>query len=366
MAVASKASVTERLVTAGVALAERGAPDRLVRRAMRAAVGRRLSSEVARSTTERTRWLAQWADGPIALVPDEANRQHYEVPPEFFELILGPRLKYSSALWAVGHREDTLAQAEERMLDLTIDQAGITPGARVLDLGCGWGSLSLRMAERFPTATVLAVSNSRPQGDFIRQRARAADLDNIEHQVVDVNALAEADLGDHFDRVVSVEMLEHVRNHARLFEVVAGRLRAGGAFYVHVFAHRNLFWPFADDGAANWMARHFFTGGVMPSHHLFERLLAESISRGEGRPLLEVAERWWFNGTHYARTLDAWLDRLDADRPAVTEVLAPVYGDDTDRWVQRWRMFLMACSELFGYADGTEWGVSHQLLSRPS
>ncbi|MDH4278835.1 MAG: cyclopropane-fatty-acyl-phospholipid synthase family protein [Acidimicrobiia bacterium] len=367
MAIASMAEVKERMVRVGIGLAERRAPDRLVRRAMRAAVERRLAAEIGRPAIDRARWRREWADGPIALVPDEANRQHYDVPPEFFELILGPRLKYSSALWETG-TNDTLAQAEERMLDLTITQAGITDGMRILDLGCGWGSLSLRIAERFPAAQVVAISNSKPQGDFIRGRAASwpgGPLVNIEHRVVDVNALADADFGDRFDRIVTVEMLEHVRNHRRLFGELAELLHPDGALYLHVFAHRNLFWPFTDEGSVNWMARYFFTGGIMPSHDLFGEILDPIGWDGVGGPPLEVNRRWWFNGTYYARTLDAWLARLDANRAAVVDVLRPVYGTDTDVWVQRWRMFLMACSELFDYADGSEWGVSHQLLTRP-
>ena len=318
---------------------------------MRAAIGRRLETERARPEDDRRRWLAEWMEGPIALVPDEANRQHYEVPPEFFELILGPRLKYSSCLWSPGA---TLSQAEVAMLDRTIDQAGVEDGMRVLDLGCGWGSVSLRIAERFPEATVVAVSNSGPQGQFIRRRAADSGLDNVEHRVVDVNRLTDAGLAEDglFDRVVSVEMLEHVRNHRRIFADIADLLTADGALHVHVFAHRTLFWPFEDRGEGDWMARTFFTGGVMPSHDLFERL---------GGPLT-VDRRWWFPGHHYALTLDAWLGRLDSRVDEVTRVLQPVYGGDTERWVQRWRMFLMACSELFGFAGGSEWGVSHQLM----
>ena len=349
---------------AAIAAAERGAPDVAVRAGMRAAIARRLAAEQKRSDRDRDAWLQQWSAGPIALVPDEANRQHYEVPSSFFELILGPRLKYSSCLWGdPGSRwSPGLAEAEVAMLDVTIDrclgQADIEDGMRFLDLGCGWGSVSSRLAERFPSASILAVSNSASQGDFIRGRATAQGLTNVEHRVVDVNDLGGALQGEQFDRVVSVEMLEHVRNHRRLFDDVAELLVNGGAFYIHVFAHRDLFWPFEDDGEANWMARYFFTGGVMPSRRMFGELLADDSSA------LTVESDWWFNGSHYARTLDAWLGRLDDNRDAVTEVLGSVYGSDTERWVQRWRMFLMACSELFGYAGGSEWGVSHQLLRR--
>lgn len=357
------ARMGERLAGAAIGAAERGVSDAVVRAGMRAAIGHRLASERSRSDAERDAWLDDWANGAIALVPDEANRQHYEVPPGFFELILGSRLKYSSCLWELGDPTDSLDAAELRMLDLTIDGVGVSQpagpasGMRVLDLGCGWGSLSLRLAERLPTVSVLAVSNSAPQGDFIRARAEAAGLDNVEHRVVDVNDVGAALAGQRFDRVVSVEMLEHVRNHRRLFSEVAELLVPGGALYLHVFAHRDLFWPFDDDGQANWMARHFFSGGVMPSRRLFAQVL------GDDGPLRVERDRW-FNGEHYALTLDAWLDRLDTERDAVAAVLTPVYGADTERWIQRWRMFLMACSELFGYADGTEWGVSHQLLRR--
>lgn len=370
--------VAEPLAAAAVDLAERGAPDRVVRAGMRAAIGRRLATERRRDPMERVRWLEEWSRGPIALVPDQANEQHYEVPAAFFELILGPRLKYSSGLWAGG---DDLAAAELAMLDLTIDRAGVADGMTVLDLGCGWGSISLRLAERFPSARVVAVSNSTSQGAFIADRARALGLDNLTHRVVDVNCLA-ATLGPgpgpgpgpgtgagskpgtgliepgRFDRVISVEMLEHVRNHRALLSTLATLLAPGGEVYVHVFAHRELYWPFEDDGAANWMTRYFFSGGIMPSADLFERITATDEVG------LWAVDRRWFNGTHYANTLDAWLDRIDANRDRVHSVLRPVYGPDTDRWIQRWRMFMMACSELFGYDGGDEWGVVHTRLSR--
>ncbi len=348
--------VVDDAVRAGIEVAERGGPDRLLRAGMRAAIGRRLAAERARGDEERRQWLEAWSNGPVALVPEEANRQHYEVPASFFELILGPRLKYSAGLW---EPDDDLAASELRMLDRTIDQAGVADGMRVLDLGCGWGSVSLRVAERFPSATVLAVSNSASQGEFIAARASAAGLGKVEHRVVDVNGLHRAGLtaDGRFDRIISVEMLEHVRNHRRLF----GRLRDlstdDGRVYVHVFAHRDRFYPFEDEGSANWMTHYFFSGGVMPSADLFPRITAEYETG------LVVEGTWWYPGHHYARTLDAWLERIDADRNRIEAVLGPVYGPDTKRWIQRWRMFMMACSELFGFDGGTEWGVVHHRMA---
>ena len=291
--------------------------------------------------------LEKWHHGPIALVPDLANAQHYEVPSSFFELVLGPRLKYSSCLW---ESPDTdLESAEEAMLAVTAERAGIQDGMRVLDLGCGWGSLSLWIAEHFPAASVVAVSNSQSQGQLIREYAQRRGLGNVEHHVVDVNDLQ---LQGSFDAVVSVEMLEHIRNHPALLDRLATAATPGATLFVHVFAHRKLFWEFTDRGPGDWMARYFFSGGIMPSHARMGELFAP----------FSIDESWWINGTHYERTLNAWLDRLDANRDSVTGVLRPVYGDDTSVWMQRWRMFFMASAEFFGYGNGDVNGVSHHLV----
>lgn len=332
-----------------VGAAEQGLPDRAVRWGMRTAIARKLREERRSPEGRREAWVGEWQSGPVALVPDVANRQHYEVPARFFELILGPRLKYSACLWEPG--TPGLAGAEEAMLELTCRRAGIEDGMKVLDLGCGWGSLSTWVAERYPACRVVAVSNSASQGDHVRSRARAMGLSNLEHRVVDVNHL---DLAERFDRVVSVEMMEHVRNHPELFGRLRRLLDPDGRVFVHVFSHRSLTWPFEDRSAGDWMARTFFSGGIMPSH----RLIPEAAARRG----FELEEAWIVDGTHYRRTLDAWLDRLDARPDEARAALDGVYRDGPDVWVQRWRMFLMACSELFGYAGGAEWGVSHYRL----
>ncbi|MFO7549722.1 MAG: cyclopropane-fatty-acyl-phospholipid synthase family protein [Acidimicrobiia bacterium] len=336
----------DALVTRLVDAAESGLPDRVVRLGMRAAIAGKLRSERQLGDDHRRNLLDAWHAGPVALVPEAANLQHYEVPAGFFQLVLGPRLKYSACLWQSGA---DLAGAEEGMLDLTCRRAGLEDGMAVLDLGSGWGSLSLWIAERYPGCRIVAVSNSASQQAFVQTRAESLGLANLEVGVADVNAF---DAGARFDRVMSVEMMEHVRNHPELFSRIHRWVQPGGAVFVHVFSHRDLFWPYEDTGPGDWMARSFFSGGIMPSH----RVLPEAAA-----PWFELDDAWIVDGTHYRRTLDAWLRRFDARAGEVRAVLAGA-GPDPDRWMQRWRMFLMACSELFGFAGGSEWGVSHYLF----
>lgn len=337
-------------VGAAVGLVERGwVPDPLVRFGIRRLLGGRLASERRRSPASAEARLAAWrkatAAAPVALAPEAANRQHYEVPAEFYRLVLGPRLKYSACLFPPG--VDSLAAAEEEMLALSAERARLADGQRVLDLGCGWGSMSLWIAERFPRSRVVAISNSARQGEHLRAAAARRGLGNVEHRVADVNGLA---LEERFDRIVSIEMLEHVRNHAELFRRLEHWLAPGGELFVHVFCHRELAYPFEDQGPTDWMARHFFTGGVMPSADLLPAV------RGN----LALAGQWLLSGTHYQRTCEAWLTNLDAHRAEARAILTPVYGArQVDRWLERWRLFFLACAELFGYRGGREWGVAH-------
>jgi cyclopropane-fatty-acyl-phospholipid synthase len=336
----------ERLMNGGVALAERRAvPDLLIRAGMRRVISARLdsiSSGGFPAYLEESSW-----NGPIAEETDTANRQHYEVPPEFFALVLGPRLKYSCALWSPGVQE--LGAAEEAMLSLYDERALLEDGQTVLDLGCGWGSLSLWVAERYPNSEVVAVSNSRPQGEYIEKQAADLGLGNLRVETADINRF---EPNTRFDRILSIEMLEHVRNHRLLFSRIAGWLWDDGLVFTHVFAHQDHSYRYETDGAANWMARTFFTGGVMPSRSLLPEV---------ARPQMAVHEEWWIPGSHYARTCEAWLDRLDRSRSQVHQALTPVYGNaDVDVWVQRWRMFFMACSEMFAFDGGRQWGVVHQ------
>lgn len=334
-------------------LAERGwIPEPLVRAGIRRLLKGRLAAEAARHA-EPERALALFVRGmagsEVAPVPHLANRQHYEVPPAFFEVVLGPHLKYSACLWGPG--TESLDHAEAAMLALTCDRARVADGQRVLDLGCGWGSLTLFAAARFPGARFTAVSNSAAQGAFIRARAQDRGLSNVEVLTADVNRFAPE---GRFDRVVSVEMFEHVRNWPELLRRVRGWLEADGRLFAHVFAHRRYAYPFEIDGDGDWMARNFFTGGIMPSHDLFSRV---------GSPF-DLEARWLVSGRHYARTAEAWLARLDAGRDrAIAALSTAMPAADAERQVGRWRLFFLACAELFGFAGGDEWGVSHNLLA---
>ena len=324
-------------------------PDPLLRLGIRRMVaGRRREIRdlgVEGALAAKQAFLEEAAKGPIALSTDRANAQHYEVPPAFFEQVLGPRLKYSCALF--GDERDTLALAEERMLALTCERTGLTDGMTVLDLGCGWGSLTLWIAEQLPGCRVLGVSNSKLQRESILRRAAERGLANVAVETADVNTF-EPENG--FDRVVSVEMFEHVRNHEALLARVAGWLAPEGRLFVHHFCHREAAYPYETEGAGNWMGRHFFTGGMMPSEDLLLRRQRD----------LEVEAQWRVSGRHYQRTSNAWLARLDANAESVLDTLAGTYGRDASGlWRQRWRLFFMACAELFGFAGGSEWFVTH-------
>ena len=315
-------------------------PDPVLRGAIRANCVRRLARERVRGEAGQRAFRRQLRAAPIALDVEKANEQHYEVPVELFRLVLGPRLKYSCCHWPAGVA--TLAEAEDAMLALTCARAGVEDGMELLDLGCGWGSLSFWLAERYPSSRVLAVSNSTLQRAWIESEAARRGLDRIEVRTADANVF---EPGRRFDRVLSVEMLEHVRNYPALLRRVAGWLEPDGRLFVHVFSHRRFAYPFS----SGWMARNFFTAGTMPSHDLLP-----SLADG-----LALERRWAVGGEHYARTSEAWLERLDGRQTEVLRVLADRYGAEARRRLQMWRVFFMACAELWGFRGGREWGVSH-------
>ncbi|MCA9321407.1 MAG: class I SAM-dependent methyltransferase, partial [Planctomycetes bacterium] len=247
-------------------------------------------------------------------------------------------------VWTEG--VNSLGEAEAQALVETCDRAGLADGQSILELGCGWGSLSLWMAERYPLSRITSVSNSAPQRAFIEQRAAERGLRNLEVITADMN---DFDAPGRYDRIVSVEMFEHMRNYDRLFERVASWLAPGGSLFAHIFCHRDRAYPFETDGTDNWMGRYFFTGGIMPSADLLGRFPEH----------LRVSRQWRWDGTHYQKTAEAWLGNLDANREAVMPVLRAAYGPEANRWFHRWRVFFMSCAELFGYCDGTEWFVTH-------
>jgi cyclopropane-fatty-acyl-phospholipid synthase len=284
--------------------------------------------------------------GPIALVPARANDQHYELPPEFFELVLGPHRKYSCCLFAGG--DETLAEAESAALEATCSHAQIADGQSILELGCGWGSLSLWMAEHYPRSTITAVSNSTPQRQWIESQAARRGLSNLRVVTADVNDFTPDE--PPFDRVVSVEMFEHLRNYELMLKRIRRWLQPDGRLFVHIFCHHQFLYPFEEDGATDWMATHFFSGGLMPSFDLLQ-MFPEQFS---------VEAQWVWDGRNYQQTAEAWLRNLDARREEALAILKAHYGDrEATRWLQRWRMFFLAVAELFGYADGAEWQVTH-------
>ena len=313
-------------------------PEPLLRAAIRAVCALRLRQERKRPAGYDQALVAMLRDSDVAIETAAANAQHYEVPAAFFAKVLGPHLKYSGCYWPAG--VDDLGAAEVAMLELTAERAQLADGQSVLDLGCGWGALTLWAAARFPRSRFTAISNSQSQRDYIAAQARARGLGNVTAQAADVRALA---LPGAFDRVVSIEMFEHMRNHPVLLRRIAGWLAPGGSLFVHVFAHRRHAYPFEDAGASDWMAREFFTGGLMPSLGLMRQFQDDLV----------IAEDWQLDGMHYARTAEAWYANLMAHR---AEAAALLGGRAR---VERWRVFFLACAELFGFRGGREWLIAH-------
>ena len=341
-------------ISLGIGLAEAGLlPDLIVRFGIRGLVRERLTEineasceQVLAAKRSRSEALSH---GPIAVETDLANEQHYEVAPAFFEQVLGRYLKYSCGLWEDASCD--LDRSEAAMLRLTCERAEVQNGMRILDLGCGWGSLSLWLAEQYPEAKIMSVSNSKPQREFILRRCHEQGIRNIEVRTADVNVF---EPGSQFDRVLSIEMFEHVQNHPLLLSRIGRWLTPDGKLFVHHFSHRETTYPFEVNGPNDWMSRYFFSGGIMPSDDLLLRCQQDLL----------VEQHWRVPGTHYQKTSEAWLARQDDRREVILPILAGVYGPDhAKQWFHRWRLFFLACAELFGYRGGEEWFVTHALMS---
>ena len=337
-----------------IELAEIGIiPDYFIRQGIVRNCENRLKNENVSNTekvsSKKQIWIEQMKESPIALVPEKANEQHYEVPPAFFENVLGKHLKYSSGYWPDG--VNSLDESEESMLELSFERAQLADGDSILELGCGWGSLTCYMASKLPNSKIIAVSNSKDQKEHILNRCKNQGLDNIEVITADMN---DFETENKYDRVVSIEMFEHMRNYKKLLSKISSWLNDDGKLFIHIFTHQSVVYPFENQGEADWMAREFFSGGMMPSHDLLLHFQDDLI----------IDDVWSMSGTHYEKTSLAWINKMDANKDSIMKIFLKIYGDDAKLWFQRWRIFFMSCEKLFGYNNGSEWGVSHYRFSK--
>jgi cyclopropane-fatty-acyl-phospholipid synthase len=326
-------------------------PDPVVRLGIRRLLRERLQElrvhDASDSLRIGERFLAELRTAPLAPLPEKANEQHYALPPEFFAAVLGPHRKYSCCLWPDG--AGSLEAAEEAALAASCERAQIADGQHILELGCGWGALSLWMAQRYPRSRITALSNSASQRRAIEALAQARGIGNLRVLTADFN---DFDTAERYDRIVSIEMFEHLRNWPLAFARVARWLAPGGRFFLHVFAHGGPSYAFVERDASDWMSRHFFSGGMMPGDDLAPRCQDD----------LRLLDRWRWSGTHYQRTAQAWLDRMDAQAGRLAPLLRLAYGDEAERWRGRWRLFFLSVAETFGYEKGERWWVSHYLF----
>ena len=320
-----------------------------IRRLLKARLSELRSGEAEATAAQTQRFLGEMRTAPLALLPDKANEQHYEVPAEFFGQVLGRHRKYSSCYWP--ESVTSLDEAEAAALTITCERAGLAAGQDILELGCGWGSLSLWMAQRYPGCRITALSNSSSQRVYIETQAALRGLSNLRVITHDINGF---DTVERFDRVVSVEMFEHLRNWPAAFAKVAGWLKPNGRFFMHVFAHREAPYEFVERDASDWMSKYFFSGGMMPSDDLALHCQDD----------LRLLQRWRWDGSHYARTAEAWLANMDANRSALMPIIQAAHQDNTGLWWMRWRLFFLSVAELFAYDRGQQWWVSHYLFEK--
>ena len=343
------------LVSLSKGLIEKGLlPDGVIRFGMRQLLRQKLIDESQGGPEviqkRLTKLIEDMRGSPVAVNTKDANEQHYELPTEFFQLCLGKQLKYSSCYYALD--TETLDQAEDDMLSITCKRAELENGQQILELGCGWGSLSLFMAAQFPQASITSVSNSKTQKAYIDSQSAARGLKNLEIITSDMNTFH---THKHFDRVVSIEMFEHMRNWGKLLEKVSNFLKTDGELFIHIFTHRDLayFYDEADDN--DWIAKYFFTGGIMPSDDLLLHF----------QEYFQIENHWRVSGQHYQRTSEAWLKNMDAHKEEIMPILKKTYGEaEYNKWWVYWRVFFMACAELWGYSHGNEWLVSHYRLKK--
>ena len=325
-------------------------PDFLIRQKIRKLNEERLSVERGKYSSEYVeKFIQDLKSLPIAIETKSANNQHYEVPAEFFKLCLGEHLKYSCCYWL--NTNDNLNTAEENMLKLTCERADLIDGLSILELGCGWGAISLWMAKTYPNSKITSVSNSESQKEYIYKECETRGITNLEVITADMNVFQTE---NKFDRVVSVEMFEHMKNYDILLNKISNWLKDNGKLFVHIFTHKNFSYHFETEGKNDWMGKYFFTGGIMPSHNLLEHFNKD----------LKIVKNWIVDGTHYHRTAEYWLDNMDQNKDKISDIFKLTYGRNHIKWRVYWRIFFMACSELWKTSNGNEWQVSHYLFKK--
>lgn len=332
-------------------------PDTAIRLGIKKLLKNRLKElecpSLAKKQYEFEVYRASLMSSPLAINTKDANEQHYELPAEFFHLVLGKNRKYSSSYYDESTK--TLDEAEDLALDITCSRAEIQDGMRILELGCGWGSLTLYMAKKFPQSKIVAISNSSSQKAYIDSEAKKRNLSNVLVLTRDVSMLESLALEfDSFDRVMSLEMFEHFKNYEILLKKVSDVLSPGGKLFVHIFTHKDYPYPFETGGDDNWMGKYFFTGGQMPSHHLLYSFQKD----------LYLSRSWIWDGIHYQKTCEAWLVNMDQNKEAISKIFQDTYPTESLQWFNRWRVFFLSCAELFGYQKGQQWIVSHYLFEK--
>ncbi|KAJ3691988.1 hypothetical protein LUZ60_012338 [Juncus effusus] len=342
-------------VKTGLAALERNLlPDAVVRRLTRLLLAARLREGYLPSAHLQLESLLHFIrslkEMPIAVETDTAKTQHYELPTSFFELVLGKNLKYSCCYFK--EKSSDLEESEIEMLDLYCERCQIKDGNRVLDLGCGWGSLSLYVAKKYKNCNVTGICNSVTQKTHIDQQCRQNNLTNVEIIVADISKFQ---MERTFDRILSIEMFEHMKNYKELMKKISGWMEPDGLLFIHHFCHKTFAYHFEDKNEDDWITRYFFTGGTMPSSNLL-LYFQEDVS---------VVNHWLVNGTHYSKTSEEWLKRMDKNISKIKPIFETTYGKDSAiKWIAYWRTFFISVAELFGYNNGDEWMVALYLFKK--
>ncbi len=329
-------------------------PDFLIRIGIRRLLAKRLKDEdqgdTEKNQSKLMKYIEELKNQPIAIHTLDANEQHYEVPTEFYKYVLGKRMKYSSGYWISAN--DTLDVSEENMLKISCERVELKDGMEVLDLGCGWGSLTLYIAEKYPNCKIIGVSNSRTQKEYIDFVCKQKGFQNVQIITQDMNVF---EIEKQFDRLMSVEMLEHMKNYEKLFSKFARFMKKDALFFIHIFTHKTYAYHFEVKDETDWMSKYFFTGGMMPSDNLLLYFQKD----------LEIVKHWHVSGKHYQKTSEAWLSNMDKHKKEILPILEKTYGkENKTKWWVYWRVFFMACAELWGYNGGEEWMVSHYLFKK--